>query len=112
MELQFKKDGIIGIIHIKGRIDAGNVSELKSHITQWLSQTNQLLFDMGEVDFIDSTGLGGIVACLKNVSEASGTLKIAALQTKPRMIFEITRAYKIFDIYDDVESALKSYHSE
>jgi anti-sigma B factor antagonist len=112
MELQFRKDGNIGIIHVKGRIDAGNVSELKTNLNQWLNETNQFLFDLSEVDFIDSTGLGGIVACLKYISEANGVMKIANLQTKPRMIFEITRAYKIFDIFDDVETALKSFQAE
>ena len=109
MNIQYEKRKNVGIVSITGRIDAGNVSELKSQFSIWLNETNRFVVDMKNVDFIDSTGLGGIVACLKYTSEANGDLKISGLQAKPRMVFEITRAYKIFDIYDDIESAVESY---
>lgn len=109
MKLQMETKGKIGIVRIEERIDAVNASDLKKQFSDWLETTNQFIFDMKDVDFIDSTGLGAIVACLKYASEVNGDLKLATLPPKPRMIFEITKAYRIFDIYDDVESALEAY---
>jgi anti-sigma B factor antagonist len=108
MVIQFEKKDKVGIVTVQGRIDAVNVGELKTKFNEWLNETNQFILDMKNVDFIDSTGLGGIVACLKYSSEAGGDLKIVSLQSKPRMVFEITRAYKIFDIYDDLQTAIDS----
>jgi anti-sigma B factor antagonist len=63
---------------------------------------------LGEVDLMDSAGLGALMAVLKRVSEEGSDMCIARLQKKPRMVFELTRAYKVFEIYDDVEEALSA----
>jgi anti-sigma B factor antagonist len=60
-------------------------------------------------EFIDSTGLGMIVACLKSASQAGGDIRLARLQEKPKMVFDITRAYKIFQFFDSLETAVASY---
>ncbi len=109
MTLQFDKQGKIGLIRLTGPIDASNVMDLKKKFQEWMNETSYFVMDLNQVDFIDSTGLGGLVACLKYASEAGGDLKIACLQPKPRMVFEITRAFKIFEVYDDVNVAIASY---
>ena len=57
---------------------------------------------------MDSAGLGSLIAALKRITERGGDMKLACLQKKPRMVFEITRAYKVFEIFDTIEEALKS----
>ena len=64
---------------------------------------------MAGVDFLDSAGLGSLIALLKRVSERGGDMKIAGLQKKVRMVFEITRAFKVFDIFDNPDEALKAF---
>jgi anti-sigma B factor antagonist len=59
---------------------------------------------------MDSAGLGTLIAVLKRITERGGDMKIACLQKKPRMVFEITRAYKVFEIYDTVDEALKNFN--
>lgn len=109
MEQKFQMQDDVGILEISGRLDATNTWELKSKFPEYLSQTNRFVLNLEGLEFIDSTGLGGIVSCLKTASESGGDVKIAMLQAKPRMVFEITRAHKIFDIYDEVNSAVDSY---
>lgn len=109
MQFFVKIENNIGVIPIDGRLDASNVANLKKDFLAWLGETNNFVLDLSRMDFIDSTGLGGIVACLKYASEKNGDLKIACLQSKPRLVFEITRANKIFDIFDDVKSAVESF---
>lgn len=108
--VKFEKN--IGIIPIDGRLDASKVDNLKKDFLIWLNETNNFILDLKRMDFIDSTGLGGIVACLKYASEKNGDLKIACLQPKPRLVFEITRANKIFDIFDDVKAAVESFDAD
>ncbi|MDA3838202.1 MAG: STAS domain-containing protein [Candidatus Delongbacteria bacterium] len=103
--------GDVGVISVTGRLDASNTTTFKEEFLKWLNETNEFVLDLSRLEFIDSTGLGGIVACMKYASEKDGDLKIACLQSKPRMVFEITRANKIFDIYDDVATAVESYGS-
>ncbi len=112
MELTFTNHNHIGVLHIVGRLDAYNSSELKSYFDQVSLDTTNHIFEMGGCEFIDSTGLGTIVACLKAASQNGGDIRLANLQDKPRMVFDITRAYKIFHIFDDLDAALLSFDSE
>jgi len=112
MNLNYVEKGKVGILEIEGRLDAYNAPELKSRFEQLIKQTPYFIFDMKHCEFVDSTGLGMIVACLKSASQSGGDIRMAKLQDKPKMVFEITRAYKIFQFFDDVESALESYEQE
>lgn len=109
MERKFQMQEDVGVLEIIGRLDAANTPEFKSGFSEYLEQTNQFVLNLQGLEFIDSTGLGGIVSFLKSASEAEGDVKIAMLQAKPRMVFEITRAHKIFDIFDDLDAAVESY---
>lgn len=81
----------------------------KAVYDQAAEKVTNFVIDMAECDFIDSTGFGTIVACLKSASQGGGDIRIARLQDKPRMVFDITRAHKIFDIFDDLDAAMQSF---
>lgn len=109
MLCELDQQGEVGIVTFSGRLDASNAAQLKTSFNQYLKEALKFVFNLEKLEAIDSTGLGAIVACLKYASEAGGEIKIALLPPKPRMIFEITRAYRIFDIYDDLNTAIESY---
>lgn len=109
MNLSHEILGDIAVIKISGRLDATNSKALKDKFHSLLSSSRNYVMDLSEMNFIDSTGLGSMVSCLKNASEHDGEVKLACLQPKARMVFEITRAYRIFDIFDDVSTAVESY---
>ena len=111
MVFELTQQGEIGVVAISGRLDASNAGELKTGFNQCLKEGTKFVFNLEKLEAIDSTGLGAIVACLKYASEAGGDIKIAQLPPKPRMVFEITRAYRIFDIFDDVNAAIESYQA-
>ena len=79
---------------------------------QVADKATNFVFDMAGCEFIDSTGLGTIVACLKSASQGGGDIHIANLQDKPRMVFDITRAHKIFHIFDDLDAAVMSFDQD
>ncbi|MEA2012946.1 MAG: STAS domain-containing protein [Verrucomicrobiota bacterium] len=109
MELDIQTKKGITIIKVDGKLDASSSSDLKIRFADLLKEKINYLINMQEVPFIDSTGLGSLVSCLKNAAGKDGDVKLCNLQKKPRMVFEITRAYRIFDIFDDEDTAVDSF---
>ena len=113
MVVTCSKEQGIGIIQVGSALTAASVDAFREQLSSWQSAepgvTNYVI-DLKRVDFMDSAGLGTLIAVLKRVTEAGGDMKVACLQKKPRMVFEITRAYKVFEIYDTVDVALKNFH--
>ncbi|AKJ64494.1 STAS domain-containing protein [Kiritimatiella glycovorans] len=112
MELNCTRKDNVGIVALHGALTAATVDAFREQLRSWQEAESDVLnyvVDMGDVDFMDSAGLGALIATLKRITERGGDLKIAGLQKKPRMVFEITRAYKVFEIYDSVDEAVRSY---
>lgn len=99
----------IGVIALRGRIDAANSNELQNAFMSWLLETTLFVFDFSDVDFIDSSGLGVIVSCLRKALERNGDLRLSGLGPKVSMVFELTKAKKLFSIFSDTGSALQSF---
>ena len=112
MNLNFYEKNKVGILEVEERLDAYSAPELKHKFEQIIDKTPYIIFDMKGCEFIDSTGLGMIVACLKSASQAGGDIRLVNLQEKPKMVFDITRAYKIFQFFDVMDSALASFEIE
>jgi anti-sigma B factor antagonist len=112
MQVNFRQDNSVGIIEVEGRLDAYNAPELRAKYDSVADKAVNFVFDMAKCEFIDSTGLGTIVACLKSASQGGGDIHIANLQSKPRMVFDITRAHKIFHIFDDIDAAVMSFDQD
>ena len=112
MELNFKQENKVGILEVIGRLDAYHAPELRAMYDSVADKVVNFVFDMSKCEFVDSTGLGTIVACLKSASQGGGDIYIANLQSKPRMVFDITRAHKIFHIFDDLEAAVQSFEED
>lgn len=108
MEVTHKIENGVVILAISGRLTAENVDVLRNSFLDLFSKHRRFVFDLAKMDYLDSTGLGAIVFCRKSCDECKGTLILANLSDKPRMIFEITRANRIFDVYDSVEAAVNA----
>jgi len=83
---------------------------LKDDLIKKIEHGNgKVIIDLGEVEFVDSSFLGTLVGGLKKTASKNGDLKIVNLQEPVRAMFELTRLYKIFEIFDTVEDALNSF---
>lgn len=109
MEIKSYEDNGVIVMSIAGRLDAENAETLKTEFKKKLQSETKIVFDLRDLEYLDSTGLGAIVFCLKNCNESHGKLKLANLGEPPRMIFEVTRAYRLFDIYDSLEQAISAF---
>ena len=113
MVVNCHKEHGIGIIEVSHALTAATVDTFREQLSNWQTiepDVKNFVIDLQNVDFMDSAGLGTLIAVLKRISENGGDMKIACLQKKPRMVFEITRAYKVFEIFDRVEEALKHFN--
>ena len=88
------------------RMDAAKAPEFKSQIAALTDgSVNRLVLDLAQVDFIDSSGLGVIVSCLKRLGP-SGNLAIAGANSAVRRLFALTRMDRIFSLHDSPEAAI------
>jgi len=112
MEIQKDTMENVTVFRLKGRLDASSSKQIKENVkTQLEAGVKDLIFDMKGVDFIDSTGLGSLVAALRSVNKEGGEIKISGLQERVRVIFELTRLHRIFDIFDSSIDAAGAFSS-
>jgi anti-sigma B factor antagonist len=101
MNLEISELKKLVIITIKEeRLDAHNANDLKAELLALFEQGKKnILIDLQDVRFIDSSGLGALVSGFKNAITNHGSLKLASLQPQVKSMFELTRLHRVFDIY-------------
>ncbi|ABL65845.1 STAS domain-containing protein [Chlorobium phaeobacteroides] len=99
----------IGIAELSGRLDAENSGALQTSFALWQKQAVFFVFDCINLEFVDSSGLGAIVACLRKALEHNGDVRLAALGPKVSMVFDLTKAKKLFSIFPDTSGAIQSF---
>ncbi len=105
MEIREENTGNVCRLAVSGRLTADCAETFKHAVADAVSLHSMILLDLAEMEYIDSTGLGALVFAMQKVSDKGGKLKLAALGAKVRIVFDITKAYKVFDIYETVEEA-------
>jgi|SRR5947208_1712453 len=99
------------IVRCNGRIVAGGESELlSSHIACLFRDRRAIVLHMGEVGFIDSSGLGAIVHCLNSLRQSRGDLKLCSLPEQVRKVLGMSHLLKLFDIYESEEQAVAAFY--
>ncbi len=111
MQYSFKTENDILVVTInEKRATVEFSAELKEDLIQKIEESNKnVIIDLSATEFVDSSFLGTLVAGLKKATMKSGDLKIVGLQQPVRAMFELTRLYRIFDIFENVEDALNSF---
>ena len=110
MEIYKEINDEVAVLKLEGRLDAVSSKNLKDAVNELLKENKKsIVLDMLKVDFIDSSGLGSLVSCLKAVNKEHGDIRLSSLQDQVRSILELTRLYRVFQIFDDTDSAIKSY---
>jgi anti-sigma B factor antagonist len=102
----------VEVVQISGRIELGEGSSAVREIVRDLlaKGRKQILFNLADVQYIDSAGLGVLVSSFTSVRNDGGELKLVYLTKKVQDLLQMTRLYTVFEIYDDEETALKSFN--
>ncbi|MGA3128777.1 MAG: STAS domain-containing protein, partial [Candidatus Korobacteraceae bacterium] len=69
----------------------------------------QILLNLGNVTYIDSSGIGELVGAFTSIRNAGGDLKLLNLTKKVHDLLQITKLYTVFDVWDDEASAISSF---
>jgi anti-sigma B factor antagonist len=110
MEMTDEVVGKATVLKLRGRLDAVSAISLKDRVKDFTGTgQNCLVIDMAEVDYVDSSGLGSMVACLRSVNKLGGDIRIASLQDRVRAVFELIRLHHVFEIFDAVPAAVDSF---
>lgn len=106
---QQKIDGVM-ILKFKGRLDASSVKDIRGKVKSLTKENcSNFVFDLDDISFIDSSGIGILVASLRSVNKVNGDIKVSNVNDHVRSIFEITRLHRLYEIFDDYEMAAKSF---
>ena len=103
-------DGVV-VLDLNGRITLGEGSvQLRDAIRGLIGQGKKnVLLNMGEVNYIDSSGLGELVSAYTTAKNQQAEVKLLKLTRKVHDLLQLTKLYTVFDIKDDEASAIASF---
>lgn len=100
------------VISLDGTLNARSADQVKEAFREVAGKgVQRVVLDLGNVPFIDSSGLAALVSGLKTLNEKDGSLKLTSLQSQADLLFKLTMFDKVFEIYPDVDSATQSFAS-
>ena len=110
MLYQVEHVGDITVIVVKvDALDASNAKAFKAELRPTLVTSSKVLLGLGEVSFIDSSGLGCILSCLREVTSGGGDLRLFDVTNPVRGLIEMVRLHKIVDILNTKEEGISSF---
>ena len=102
--------GDVAVIVLSGQIlDAGNSQEFKDRIVPLLEENQRVVFDMGALQFVDSSGCGALLSCLRRLKAEGGNLKLCCVSMQVKSLFKLIRMDKILDIFSTRDEAVKAF---
>ena len=110
-KLSPRQVGEVVVIDVSGRITLGEgSSNLREGIREMLAKgTRKILLNLGDVSYIDSSGIGELVAAFTSVANQDGKLKLLNLTKRVKDLLQITKLYTVFDVYDNEAHAVASF---
>ena len=107
---QSEREGII-ILNLNGRLIVGEpVTDLRAKITRLsVAGANNVVLNLAKVDYIDSTGLGGMVIGYTTLKKAGGALKLTGMNRRNLELLVLTKLSGIFETFEDEQTAVNSF---
>jgi anti-sigma B factor antagonist len=90
-------------------LDASNVREFKDAVQSIINDRTRVVLDMSGVKFVDSSGLGALISCLRMLNGRRGDFKLCAMSKTVRALFELMRMHRVFNIHDSRQEAVQSF---
>ncbi|MBF0105627.1 MAG: STAS domain-containing protein [Deltaproteobacteria bacterium] len=111
MKIETKKENRVMVVTFQGSLDVSNQTKLKDTLAGIADAgESDVVFDFKDVNFIDSSCLGVLVAITKRLREIKGDIKLTGLSDDVRSIFQITRLDRIFEIFASNKEAVDSFY--
>lgn len=110
MDIEVKEVGKVTIVAPRGDVDMAVADEVRLRLTGLVDRgRGRLVLDLGAVMYIDSSGLGALVAAMKHARAAGGDVKVCALGNDVRSLFEMTRLNKVLSVHATRQEAIAAW---
>ncbi len=111
LSLETREVGRVTIVRCKGRIVAGGETEsLRAHVAWLLRDRRAIVLHLGDVAFIDSSGLGTIVRTLTSTRQVHGDLKLCDVPEHVRKVLQLSHLTKLFDSHESEDNAIAAFY--
>ena len=87
------------------RLDVRTVPEFREEMERVVTGSSKVVLNMELINFVDSTGLGALMSCIRKLNQNGGGLRLAGLQHQVTAMFRLVRMHKVFEIFDNVNDA-------
>ncbi len=113
MKLKTRMQDSVLILEVKGKVMGGpDATVFQDTIKSEISNGNKkFIFDLGGVDWMNSSGLGILIGGLSALRKSGGDLRLSSVTEKIDEVLRITKLDKVFDIYSTTDEAVASYES-
>ena len=105
MGWNISENGNVVSVAVDGRLVAAVAPDLREEVLSKMEEGTNVLFDLSRMVHIDSSGLGVLVQILQKAKANGGKVILAALQSGPKIVFDITKVSRVFEIVPTVEDA-------
>ena len=111
VKLNTRQVGDVSVVDVAGRITLGEGSSaLRDMLREMAGKgSKKILLNLGEVSYIDSSGIGELVSGFTTVTNGGGQLKLLGLNKRVKDLLQITKLYTVFDVHEDEASAVRSF---
>ena len=111
VKLNSRQVGDVTVVDVAGRITLGEGSSALRDALRDMINKNQkkILLNLGEVNYIDSSGIGELVSGFTTVTNSGGQLKLLNLNKRVKDLLQITKLYTVFDVHEDEAGAIRSF---
>ena len=107
-----RRTGEVSIVDLSGQLTSFASGVLRQTVGDLIQQGNkQIVLNVGNLVYLDSSGVGAIVNCYMSVIKQGGDMKVVGLTPKVEEVLKITQLYRIFQEFHDEEEALQSFPS-
>lgn len=113
MELELEKNDDIAIVTVPVEyLDGSNDGTFKEGLFSFLEDHRRMILDLSQVEFIDSTGCGAMIAAVKQLRSSGGDLKICSITKPVRALFDLIGIKTVIGIYSTREEAIQAFSEE
>ena len=111
VKLSTRQVGDVSVVDVAGRITLGEGSSALRDLLKNMVGKGQkkILLNLGEVTYIDSSGIGELVSAFTSIANQGGQLKLLNLAKRVKDLLQITKLYTVFDVHDDEAGAIRSF---
>ena len=111
VKLNTRQVGDVSVIDVAGRITLGEGSSaLRDTLREMVTKgQKKILLNLGEVSYIDSSGIGELVSGFTTVTNSGGQLKLLNLTKRVKDLLQITKLYTVFEVFNDEAKAVQSF---